>query len=119
MCHLWHNTLIIQAKCSFEIFSLAGIRVGLSKPEIPAQLCVCPDIAVGRQILGMQGESVEQAPIRAVFFGKIAVGHGNEHPGRQQSPIKNLEQLTVDVSKRRWCSNNVVLPKQPWYQCRS
>src|SRR5882724_316787 len=89
MRHLWHNTLIVQANCSFETFSLAGIQVDLSKSEITAQLCMCPDIAVWRKVLGMQGESVEQPPVGAVFFGKIAVGHGNEHPGRQEPAIEN------------------------------
>jgi len=46
-------------------------------------------------------EEFSKPPVGVVFFEKIAVGHGNEHPGRRQSPITNLEQLTVAVSKRQ------------------
>ena len=62
---------------------------------------MCPDIAVWGKVLGVQGAGVEQAPIGAVFCGKIAVGHGNEHPGRQEPPIEHLEEFALGVSKRQ------------------
>src|SRR5882724_4555162 len=107
MCHLWHSVVMMHLNCRLDIFSLARIRVDLSQAEVAAQLCMCPDIAVGREILGMQSESIEEPPVGAIFFGKKAVGHGNEHPGRQEPPIENLEELALRVPQGKGSCSQV------------
>ena len=56
---------MICLNSGFGIFSLAGIRVDLPKSEVAAQLRMCPHIAVGREILGVQGQSIEQTSYQA------------------------------------------------------